>query len=588
MNTDTTRTRLRSALTTAFVALLAGVAGVTGSYAIAGFTPAFVVAPIATFTSQTMPGAVVTFAITTFGELGDLLNLVTAIGLAVGLLAATTLTALIVGRALDIGRRDASMLAVWLAAALGWLAAFLVTMAPVPALGAGVGTGAVVAAGELAAGTRADDGAGVSSGRRGVLGSVAGTLGLGVLGYLLGNRRDTSTAAAPIGSDGADGGAGEPLGADGDGAATAGGASGDAGTAGDAGADEAGTAGDETDGRSTEGDAGGEPTTEGPPPTDGAGDGSGAQGGQLSIEELLALAEERSLGIEGLEGLVSGEDFYEVDIYNVDPELAADDWTLSVTGAVEEEVEFTYDDLRGMEPENRFESLRCVGEGLNGKKMDNALWTGVPIPAVIEQANPQGEYVVLRDGDGYFEEFSAAALETGLLAYGKDGSTLPRGHGFPVRALIPGHWGEINVKWIEEIEISTEEVTGYWEERGWHGTGPVNTVAKLHATGRLDDGRLQVGGHAYAGTRGVRKVEVSTDGGDSWNDATLSERLPEAYGTDVWRQWAYDYQPPDGEHTVVVRATDGTGTLQPKEESGAFPNGPSGWVSKSIDPSGIS
>jgi DMSO/TMAO reductase YedYZ molybdopterin-dependent catalytic subunit len=174
-----------------------------------------------------------------------------------------------------------------------------------------------------------------------------------------------------------------------------------------------------------------------------------------------------------------------------------------------------------------------------------------------------------------------------------NGEPLPRGHGHPVRALIPGHWGEINVKWLTEIEVLEQEMDGYWEQRGWHGTGPVNTVAKLHAVNHLDGGQRQVGGHAYAGTRGIERVEVSTDGGETWNDATLSNPLSGNVGEegptsdqtaeDAWRQWEYTYEA-DQPHEVVVRATDGEGTLQPEEESDAFPSGPTGWVSRRVEP----
>jgi hypothetical protein len=150
---------------------------------------------------------------------------------------------------------------------------------------------------------------------------------------------------------------------------------------------------------------------------------------------------------------------------------------------------------------------------------------------------------------------------------------------------VPGHWGEINVKWITEIEVLTEEATGYWEKRGWHGTGPVNTVAKLHAVNQRDEGRadgtpVEVAGHAYAGTRGVQQVEVSTDGGETWNEAELSERLP---GTDVWRQWRYEWDAEPGEHEVVVRTTDGEGDLQPEEFSQPYPSGATGWVSRTVE-----
>ena len=74
---------------------------------------------------------------------------------------------------------------------------------------------------------------------------------------------------------------------------------------------------------------------------------------------------------------------------------------------------------------------------------------------------------------------------------------------------------------------------------------------------------------------------MSTDGGDTWAEATLSEVLP---GEDVWRQWVYEYERPGREHEVVVRAVEVDGTVQPEAASNAFPSGPSGWVSRTISP----
>ena len=300
-----------------------------------------------------------------------------------------------------------------------------------------------------------------------------------------------------------------------------------------------------------------------------------------AIDALLSEAAEKSLDVEGIEPLVS-QAFYEVDISAVNPDLSAEDWSLAFTGAVAEERTIDYETLRERDAEHQFVSLRCVGENLNGHKLDNALWTGVPIAPLLEELEIDSGCgcVMLRAADDYYEEFPLSALRRGFLAWGMNGRELPRAHGYPVRALIPGHWGEINVKWLTEIEFLDREVDGYWEERGWHGTGPVNTVAKLHAVNRLGGDRIQVGGHAYAGTRGVERVEVSTDGGDTWSEATLSEPLP---GEDVWRQWVYEYASPGSAHEVVVRAVDGTGETQTQIPAQAFPNGPAGWVRQDVE-----
>jgi len=297
---------------------------------------------------------------------------------------------------------------------------------------------------------------------------------------------------------------------------------------------------------------------------------------------LADQASARQLDVAGIPGLVSDTDaFYQVDIDAINPMVDASTWTLSVTGAVDQELSLSYADLRGMPAETKYKTLRCVGENLNAHLMDNAIWTGVPVRALLERANPGGACgcVLLRAADGYAEEFPIEALREGMLAYGMNDKLLPRQHGRPVRALVPGHWGEINVKWLTKIEVRDDAPTGYWEKRGWHGTGPVNTVAKLWTVNHLDGGRVQVAGFAYAGTRGVQAVEVSTDGGSAWTRATLSDPLP---GDDVWRQWEHTWQPTGASAEVVVRAVDGTGARQPKTEAGPYPNGASGWVRKTV------
>jgi DMSO/TMAO reductase YedYZ molybdopterin-dependent catalytic subunit len=488
--------RRRVAAGDALVALATGAAAVAGSYAVAGFTPAFVGAPVEGALARGMPGAVVAFAITVLGSLGQQLNLLTALALAAAGLGAPALLARRAARgrppAATVGGVVGTGLTV---AALVWL----LTRAPGSAGGAGLAAAGVFA---LAAAAERSD-AGIlptDTERRGVLAAVAGTALAGAFaGWRGGGSGSTDQRPLPPGE----------------------------------------------------------------------------------VRDLLREARAKSLDVAGLEPLVSDR-FYQVDINSVDPTVDPEEWSLTVTGAVDEEVQIDFDDLREMESREEFVTLRCVGESLNGRKTDTALWTVVDVAPLLERAGaPEECCVMLHAADGYFVEFPREALETGMLAYGMNGRDLPRGHGAPVRALIPGHWGEVNTKWLSEIEVLEEPADGYWEQRGWHGTGPVETVAKLHATNRLSDGRVEVGGHAYAGTRGVDRVEVSTDGGETWTDADLSAPLP---GEDVWRQWVYRYGPPEEPHEVVVRAVDGEGRLQPEEESGAFPSGPTGWVSQTVRP----
>jgi DMSO/TMAO reductase YedYZ molybdopterin-dependent catalytic subunit len=207
----------------------------------------------------------------------------------------------------------------------------------------------------------------------------------------------------------------------------------------------------------------------------------------------------------------------------------------------------------------------------------------VPLEPLVEQAGPNAEYVVMHGYDDFFNTVPVEVLRDGFLAYGMNGEVLPRPHGHPVRILLPGHWGEVNVKWVREVEFVKEDEDGYWERRGWDGTGRVNRVAKLWSreTNR-DEGAIRVGGHAYAGLAGVETVEVSTDGGDTWNEATLSERL-DTEDRDVWRQWAYEWNADEGEeYEVVVRMIDENGEVQEEERSGSSPDGATGWVSGTV------
>jgi DMSO/TMAO reductase YedYZ molybdopterin-dependent catalytic subunit len=295
-------------------------------------------------------------------------------------------------------------------------------------------------------------------------------------------------------------------------------------------------------------------------------------------EALLDEAEAKSFDLPDSPDLVSRiGSFYTVDIATVAPRIDADGWALDVTGSVDSELTISYDELTDMDADHRFSTLRCVGEELNARKMDNAVWTGIPASRISEQAGASGNHVAMRADDDYWNVVPREVFEQAYIVYGMNGNVLPREHGHPVRVIVPGHWGETNVKWLQEIEFLDEDTQGYWEERGWDGTGEVCGVAKIWTTTETENGTL-LGGLAHDGTDGVQAVEISLDGGNSWQETEITEQLSVG---DSWRQWRYEVTEP-GDHEVVVRMRDGNGDLQEREASDAFPDGATGWVSTSI------
>ena len=477
-------------------AALAGVSAIAGSYAVAGYTRSFVVAPVDALVVNATPGALVAFMIDNVGEPAHLLHIALSFAIVTGLFAGFALAG---GRVAE--RFDSRLAGAIPAGVLTYATTAAITAELVLAVGAALPLAVATGLGWPRQVRPEFD-----ASRRRTLGGVAGALAF--VGAAV-------TAGSVLSRQ-------EPLGS-----------------------------------------------------------APGADG----VDERLQQASDQELATSGdLPGLVSEiGNFYNVDIAQFDPELPAEEWSLTLTGELaDDDLTIEYDDLIDRPTENRFVTLRCVGEDLNGRKLDTAVWTGTPIKPLLEEVVPVGECgcVVLRGDDGYFVEYPTEVLETGFLAWGMNGKELPSAHGHPVRILIPGHWGETNVKWLTEMEVLDEEMDGYWEQRGWEGTGTVTTIAKLWDEGvtTLDDGRIELAGHAYAGIRGVDRVEVSTDGGSTWTDATLSEPLP---GDDVWRMWRHRFEP-SGSHDVVVRAVDGTSKLQPEERSDSYPRGATGWVRRTV------
>jgi hypothetical protein len=136
-----------------------------------------------------------------------------------------------------------------------------------------------------------------------------------------------------------------------------------------------------------------------------------------------------------------------------------------------------------------------------------------------------------------------------------------------------------NVKWIRSIEVVNYDFIGYWQQRGWSDSANVNTNARIDLPGRnvrWAGGAVTVAGIAFAGARGISRVELSIDGGKSWGQATLEAPM----GPLTWRRWTFAWTPSGtGSTKLLARATDGTGNTETPVRRPPFPDGATGYDS---------
>jgi len=156
-------------------------------------------------------------------------------------------------------------------------------------------------------------------------------------------------------------------------------------------------------------------------------------------------------------------------------------------------------------------------------------------------------------------------------------SPLRIAHGFPARIIVPGLYGMFHAKWLTKIEATRGEYLGFWQQKGWTNRGQIRTTAIIAtpADGTILNGPTTIGGVAFAGDRGISKVEVSTDGGGTWRDATLIGTLNSNL---TWVLWTIDWTPPrSGSFRIVARSVDRTGILQEPSAAPPFPDGAAGY-----------
>ena len=287
------------------------------------------------------------------------------------------------------------------------------------------------------------------------------------------------------------------------------------------------------------------------------------------------------LEIHGLTPLyVPNEDFYRIDTALTVPRIDPAEWSLEVTGMVDNPFRLTYDELLSMDHIEADITLSCVSNEIGGDLVGNARWQGVPLRVLLDRAGVQegGTQLFSRSVDGFtagFPTLTALDLEEAMVAVAMNGVPLPPDHGFPARLVVPGLYGYVSAtKWLQTIELTGWEEDGYWIPRGWAKEGPVKTQSRIDVPRdgqTVDVGEAVIAGVAWAPTRGIEQVEIRIDEGP-WQEATLAARLD----VDCWRQWFLPWEADPGVHRIAVRATDGDGEVQTDERTPVAPDGASG------------
>lgn len=332
-------------------------------------------------------------------------------------------------------------------------------------------------------------------------------------------------------------------------------------------------------------------------------------------------AENRFLDIRTIDGHITPNDqFFFIQHYNR-PEIDGSAYRLKLTGMVNKPAELSLAELKAMKSTEIVNGYECSG---NSARFFDGLtscgrFTGVPLSHVLKQVGVGGkarevvffgtdrklEDIVFRQDTYKLEQqfgrsitLENAMKPDPLVAYALNGQPLTRDQGFPIRLIMPGWYGVANVKWLSEIHLQEDRYLGNFQARwyrnlwGVGGTGADNDPAtqwvenevtrmqlkSVIARVRKSSGAYQVFGFVLNDGTPIKSVEVSVDGGP-WQPASL-DRSNSRYS---WKLFTFDWKNvTPGEHTLVSRATDVDGTVQPTksdltrkktflEDNGQFP-----------------
>jgi sulfane dehydrogenase subunit SoxC len=267
---------------------------------------------------------------------------------------------------------------------------------------------------------------------------------------------------------------------------------------------------------------------------------------------------------------------------------------LLIHGMVERPLLLTMDEIRRLPSATRTLFVECSGNsgGEWGPRTapdaqrahglaSCSEWTGVPLSIVLEEVgvDPAAAWIIAEGADACHMQRSiplAKAQQDILLAYGQNGEAVRPEQGYPLRLVIPGFEGNMCVKWLRRLKITdqpymTKDETSKYTElmpdgKAWQFTWVMDakSVITFPSGGQqlAGAGAYEISGLAWSGRGAVAKVEVTADGGQTWQQAVLQEPVQPMAFTRFRLPWAWD----GAETTLISRCTDETGYVQPARE----------------------
>lgn len=274
------------------------------------------------------------------------------------------------------------------------------------------------------------------------------------------------------------------------------------------------------------------------------------------------------------------------------PQIDPSAHRLLVHGMVGRAIVLDMADIRAMPAVSRVAFLECTGNGWENWKsaapdltvqnthglVSTHEWTGVPLSHLIDLVgvDPNSTWMLAEGGDGAAVARSIPLTDEiiaeGMLAYGQNGEPLRPAHGFPLRLFLPGFEGNLNIKWLRRLKFGTQPFMTRWETarytqlqadgraRQFQLRQEVNSVITAPSgMMRIAKGYNRITGLAWSGYGRILKVEISSDGGASWQEAEVSPEARPKAQTRFQMPWTWDGTPA----RIASRATDEAGNLQP-------------------------